>query len=753
MRLIAITLLAIAAWPAQAQEAAYAAFGRHAVPSAGTPAAFGTYTRGCLSGGAKLAETAPLWQAMKPARNRYWGHPDMISFIQRLAGKARDAGWPGLYIGDIGQPRGGPMKSGHRSHQMGLDVDIWLRKPTSWRPMSRRERDGMWSHVVVAKNGVDLNGHWTPSHHRVLKAAASDPAVARIFVNAAIKRWMCNHERGADGRVDAPWLRKIRPWKGHNAHFHVRMKCPVGSRHCRDQGAPPAGPGCGAELSKWFPGGRTAKAPRDATKKAPSEEASGETKFKWAGRKAKTRAFTVDKMPSQCHVVLSDNAAALAQINARSETAAVAATINIPVFFDDTATAHEGYIGTRYFWRPKVDLNAARARDVSLRIKGELPPGLKFLDRGGGNGLLRGKPTEAGIFRFAIIARQRGAENARQDVRLTVINLDGEDTPIFADNDSAAGTDDTGTTDPRIGAAPGEDSDLPSLPSTGKLGVTIGKAPDKDVNTGADGGIKKPAQAGADTNGTDTPTADKTGPGTTTPETGTPAGTPDKTPGKIPATGTVPRFDPFKKDPLVASLEHQVKDFLTEFTGDECFLAVPYKIAKAEVKIETFADDKDPILAFDRTFLQAIGIEARVGGRLIAQPQCPSLAFVRAHPYGNPAPVETAPANRVVKPGEPITLAVAAARVRTLSMMVVWPDGQIFDLTDYLERRGNRYAVTVKASGSGPQVIVAIDSAQAIPAAARAAAVKAGDLFSLFQDERDARKLDIRASVSLIVVE
>ena len=241
------------------------------------------------------------------------------------------------------------------------------------------------------------------------------------------------------------------------------------------------------------------------------------------------------------------------------------------------------------------------------------------------------------------------------------------------------------------------------------------------------------------------------------PTTGTVDKTPDKTsgntPDKTPSTGTIPRFDPFKKDPLVASLEHQVKDFLTEFTGDECFLAVPYKIATAEVKIETFADDKDPILAFDRTFLKAIGIEARVGGRLIAQPQCPSLAFVRAHPYGNPAPVETMPANRVVKPGEPITLAVAAARVRTLSMLVVWPDGQIFDLTDYLERRGNRFAVTVKASGSGPQVIVAIDSAQPIPAAARAAAVKARDLFSLFQDEHDARKLDVRASVSLIVVE
>jgi hypothetical protein len=47
-------------------------------------------------------------------------------------GQARDIGWgKGLYIGDISQPRGGPMTSGHASHQIGLDADIWMLPPRS----------------------------------------------------------------------------------------------------------------------------------------------------------------------------------------------------------------------------------------------------------------------------------------------------------------------------------------------------------------------------------------------------------------------------------------------------------------------------------------------------------------------------------------------------------------------------------------------------------------------------------------------
>ena len=50
----------------------------------------------------------------------------------------------------------------------------------------------------------------------------------RIFVAAAVKIEMCKTAT----RKDKAWLQKIRPIYGHESHFHVRLKCPRGARHC-----------------------------------------------------------------------------------------------------------------------------------------------------------------------------------------------------------------------------------------------------------------------------------------------------------------------------------------------------------------------------------------------------------------------------------------------------------------------------------------------------------------------------------------
>ena len=183
---------------------------------------------------------------MRLSRNRNWGHPEMIAFIERLSRAAQGAGWAGLYVGDISQPRGGPMVSDHRSHQIGLDADFWLRPPGRLN-LSVTEREAIGSPSVVAPDRLVVNSSWTRAHAQVLQAAARDGSVARIFVNAAIKRRLCE-TRDVD---DADWLRKIRPWWGHDSHFHVRLRCPEGEG-CVEQNPPPAGDGCDATLEWWF---------------------------------------------------------------------------------------------------------------------------------------------------------------------------------------------------------------------------------------------------------------------------------------------------------------------------------------------------------------------------------------------------------------------------------------------------------------------------------------------------------------------
>jgi penicillin-insensitive murein endopeptidase len=76
---------------------------------------------------------------MRLGRNHHWGHPETIALVERLSRQAVRAGWKGLYVGDIGQARGGPVP-GHASHQIGLDVDIWMLPPPRLN-LSRAERE------------------------------------------------------------------------------------------------------------------------------------------------------------------------------------------------------------------------------------------------------------------------------------------------------------------------------------------------------------------------------------------------------------------------------------------------------------------------------------------------------------------------------------------------------------------------------------------------------------------------------------
>ncbi|HJU15068.1 MAG TPA: penicillin-insensitive murein endopeptidase [Stellaceae bacterium] len=227
--------------------AAQVLFGRQTAPAPGPPEAIGGYARGCLQGAVALPADGPNWQVMRPSRHRAFGHPALIRLIERLAALApQQAGWPGLLIGDIAQPRGGPMLSGHGSHQIGLDADIWL-TPMPARRLSPEERDTMRAEVVVADRAHVNAALWTGAYRRLLETAARLPQVTRIFVNLAIKRELCR-----EAGPDRLWLAKIRPWWGHVRHFHLRIACPAGDRECRDQPPPPPGDGCGAELAWWL---------------------------------------------------------------------------------------------------------------------------------------------------------------------------------------------------------------------------------------------------------------------------------------------------------------------------------------------------------------------------------------------------------------------------------------------------------------------------------------------------------------------
>ncbi|WP_256091499.1 penicillin-insensitive murein endopeptidase [Candidatus Thiosymbion oneisti] len=248
-----------------------------ATTTPGPTAAIGSPANGCLAGARPLPATGTGFVSIRRHRNRYYGHPDTVRLVQDLGRALSKRTHELMMVGDLSQPRGGLMSSMHRSHQNGMDVDIWFRLAGSARSANDRYPEGRHPGSMVTPGGFDLSGDWGEHQRFLLKASADHPRVDRIFVNPAIKRALCRSERG-----DRSWLRKLRPWWGHDAHFHVRLRCPKGSPRCKQQPPFPAGDGCDQSLAWWF-----------------SEEAR--TPSKQPKKKKKTRP----PIPAACKVLLS----------------------------------------------------------------------------------------------------------------------------------------------------------------------------------------------------------------------------------------------------------------------------------------------------------------------------------------------------------------------------------------------------------------------------------------------------------------
>jgi penicillin-insensitive murein DD-endopeptidase len=234
------------AWSAHAD--ALRAWHKQTRPKAGAPEAIGGYSSGCVRGARRLAVDGKHHRVMRPSRQRMYGHPALISFITTLAQAAAKERVGTLLIGDLGQPRGGPAPSGHASHQTGLDVDIWYWAPSELpsEQFALPQREQVASHSVVDDKALTLNEHWSSNDAKLLKLAARDARVARVFVNPVIKQALCKEEKGA-----REWLAKLRPWWGHDEHFHVRLHCPKDSALCEPQEQVAASDGC-AELADWL---------------------------------------------------------------------------------------------------------------------------------------------------------------------------------------------------------------------------------------------------------------------------------------------------------------------------------------------------------------------------------------------------------------------------------------------------------------------------------------------------------------------
>ena len=271
-------------------------------PSKGTAKSIGDYSSGCLSGGAKLALDGPGFQVMHPSRLRYYGHPELVAFIEGLGRGLKTEGQGDVLVGDLSQPRGGPAPGGHSSHQTGLDVDLWYWQPkaAAKRPLTREERETLKSRSVLDPKTSGMQSEWSARVISMLRLTANDARVSRIFVHPIIKREACNVTTG-----DRAWLRKVRPWYGHDDHFHVRLLCPADARECVSQAPVPAGDGC-KELDWWF------------SPEATQDRREGQAKYQ-------AKVGKSPGMPAECRELVEQSARGPQPLQAAANTAPASA--------------------------------------------------------------------------------------------------------------------------------------------------------------------------------------------------------------------------------------------------------------------------------------------------------------------------------------------------------------------------------------------------------------------------------------------
>lgn len=212
--------------------------------------AIGHPHQGCLLGGIPMKKTGNGFQLIRSSRQRYYGHPDTIRYLQQLGEDISTLGLGVLWIGDLSTFNGGKIPKDHASHQTGLDADIWLRLGDHYMEESSSQKPTVISMLNKSRK-VDLSVFGAKQAF-LIYLAASDIRVAKIFVNPAIKKELC--------KLPWPsrdWLYKIRPWDGHDAHFHVRLHCSIEDTLCVESQITDFTDGCNGirdELASFRPG-------------------------------------------------------------------------------------------------------------------------------------------------------------------------------------------------------------------------------------------------------------------------------------------------------------------------------------------------------------------------------------------------------------------------------------------------------------------------------------------------------------------
>ncbi|EQC47993.1 penicillin-insensitive murein endopeptidase [Bacteriovorax sp. Seq25_V] len=213
--------------------------------------AVGFYSKGSLKDSLSIIDRNINVVKLYKSRGKQYATEEMLNLIEGLANFSRE-NFPSaesIQVGDLAAVNGG-RATRHTSHQNGLDADIvYYRVNEKAQDVNNPE----WAEYFVSGSKVTKNFH-VQRNYTALKYLVENYDVRRIFVDTAIKREFCKLASNS-GQLKDPgtveFLRRLRPAKLHQTHFHVRLGCPEGSKKCESQAEPPKGAGCDSISMEW----------------------------------------------------------------------------------------------------------------------------------------------------------------------------------------------------------------------------------------------------------------------------------------------------------------------------------------------------------------------------------------------------------------------------------------------------------------------------------------------------------------------
>ena len=143
-----------------------------------------------------------------------------------------------LFVGNISARKGGLLNP-HKSHQIGMDVDIAYPAATA----ADAEKNNFPVVVQQSSRKFNSNVYSTKKTFELFKYAfkQTEPPVDRIFADKLILQDLCKYAvqnkefSGKDKDVVEKLFQNIEHVDGHGDHFHLRLKCTDAHPACRSK--------------------------------------------------------------------------------------------------------------------------------------------------------------------------------------------------------------------------------------------------------------------------------------------------------------------------------------------------------------------------------------------------------------------------------------------------------------------------------------------------------------------------------------